>query len=65
MDQAECEGAINRLVTAAELVVAGASEQQRLDTLGMLVFFRLRLSRIPEQGLPLDLPLYLRTPPHT
>jgi hypothetical protein len=52
VDKAEYEGAINRLVAAAELVVAGASEEQRLDALGMLASLRLRRARIAEQGLP-------------
>ncbi|WP_036025650.1 hypothetical protein [Paraburkholderia dilworthii] len=52
MDQARYEDAINRLIAAAELVVAGASEEQRLDALGMLAFFRLRRTRIAEQDLP-------------
>jgi len=52
VDRAEYEGAINRLVAAAELVVAGASEEQRLDALGMLASLRLRRARIAEQGLP-------------
>ncbi|CAD6554027.1 hypothetical protein LMG28727_05631 [Paraburkholderia kirstenboschensis] len=52
MNQAEYEGAIDRLIAAAELVVSGASKEQRLDALGMLAFFRLRRTRIGEQGLP-------------
>ncbi|MDR7008813.1 hypothetical protein [Paraburkholderia strydomiana] len=52
MDRAEYEGAISRLVAAAELVVASASDEQRLDALGMLTFFRLQRTRIAEHGAP-------------
>jgi hypothetical protein len=52
MDRAEYEGAINRLVAAAELVVSGASDEQRLDALAMLAFFRLRRTRIAQLGAP-------------
>ncbi|MDR7008826.1 hypothetical protein [Paraburkholderia strydomiana] len=52
MGRAEYEGAINRLVAAAELVVSGASDEQRLDALPMLAFFRLRRTRIAEHGAP-------------
>ncbi len=52
MEQVEYEGAINRLVAAAELGASGASEQQRLDALGMLAFLRLRRARIAEQDVP-------------
>jgi len=52
MDRAEYEGAISRLVAAAELVVASASDEQRLDALGMLTFFRLQRLRIAEHGAP-------------
>jgi len=52
VDKAEYEGAINRLVAAAELVVSGASDEQRLDALAMLAFFRLRRARIAEHGVP-------------
>ncbi|AXF14685.1 hypothetical protein [Paraburkholderia caledonica] len=52
MDRADYEGSINRLVAAAELVVSGASDEQRLDALAMLAFFRLRRTRIAEHGAP-------------
>ncbi len=52
MNQAEYGGAINRLIAAAQLLVSGASEEQRLDALGVLAFFRLRRARIAEQGVP-------------
>ncbi|MFM0494130.1 hypothetical protein [Paraburkholderia caledonica] len=52
MDRADYEGPINWLVAAAELVVSGASDEQRLDALAMLAFFRLRRTRIAEHGAP-------------
>ncbi len=42
MDQARYEDAINRLIAAAQLLVSGASEEQRLDAFGVLAFFQLR-----------------------
>jgi len=52
MDPAEYEGAINRLVAAAELVASGASDEQKRDALAILAFFRLRRTRIAEHGAP-------------
>ncbi|PRY05937.1 hypothetical protein [Paraburkholderia sp. BL25I1N1] len=52
MEQVEYEGAINRLVAAVERVASGASEERRLDALGILAFFRLRRARIAEQDVP-------------
>ncbi len=51
MDQVDHEGAINRLVAAAELVVSDASEEDRPNAVGMLAFFRLRRARIAEHGV--------------
>ncbi|NLP60526.1 hypothetical protein [Paraburkholderia sacchari] len=52
MDQAAYEGAINRLIAAAELVAAGASEEQRLRALEMVAFFKLRRGPFGEPGVP-------------
>ncbi|CAB3801554.1 hypothetical protein LMG28688_05377 [Paraburkholderia caffeinitolerans] len=52
MDQATYEGAINRLIAAAELVASGASQEQRLNALQMVAFFRLRQASFGTQGVP-------------
>ncbi|TCF97599.1 hypothetical protein BZM26_30425 [Paraburkholderia strydomiana] len=52
MDQARYEDAISRLIAAAELLVSGASEEQRLDAFGVLAFFQLRRTRVAQQGVP-------------
>ncbi|SPB15265.1 hypothetical protein NOV72_02491 [Caballeronia novacaledonica] len=53
MERADYKNALAQLTGAAELVAAGASEDQRAQAFEMLAFFRLRQARAGDSRAPL------------
>lgn len=53
MERTDYERAITQLQAAAELAVSGLPEDQRMNVMEALAFFRLRQGRIGESTVPL------------